>query len=123
VAHDIVELDGEDLLRRLGLAIKRINELESRLTFDTLNAKFVEAMNDIGRHGYSKYGPLPYLRSDHSNPQRVSSEAVADHALTHFLDYLQGVPHDHFKTRGHQLAAVAFNAMMEFQFAGLDGEK
>jgi hypothetical protein len=36
--------------------------------------------------------------------------------------YLNHEPHDHFGTDKHQLAAVAFNAMMEFYFAGLGEE-
>jgi hypothetical protein len=111
-----VKLDAEDLLRRLGLAIKRINELEH----EHLNSKFIEAMNDIGRYGFEKYGPLPRERSAHRDPSRVTSDAIAEHADDHFHAYLRGIPHDHFNTRRHQLAAVAFNAMMEFHFAGLD---
>jgi hypothetical protein len=79
-------------------------------------------MNDIGRYGHEKYGSLPRVRSEHAKPERVTTEEIADHALNHFLAYLSGEPHDHFKTRKHQLAAVAFNAMMEFQFAGLEDE-
>jgi hypothetical protein len=36
--------------------------------------------------------------------------------------HLRGELHDHFGTRRHRLAAVAFNAMMEFYFAGLESE-
>lgn len=44
------------------------------------------------------------------------------HANEHFRMAINGEIHDHFKTRKHQLAAVAFNAMMEFYFAGLETE-
>jgi len=47
---------------------------------------------------------------------------IANHSWNHFAEYLAGLPHDHFHTRKHQLAAVAFNAMMEFYFAGLEDE-
>lgn len=88
-----------------------------------LNARFVEAMNEIGRHGHEKYGQLPRSRASHPSPARVTPVEIANHADGHFRMYLAGTPHDHFGTRRHQLAAVAYNAMMEFHFAGLDAEE
>lgn len=91
--------------------------------------RFLEAMNDIGRYGFEKYGDFSFhvraakgdfSRGDHP---RTTPEAIADHAAEHFNMHLFGVPHDHFGTRRHQLAAVAFNAMMEYYFAGLEGEQ
>jgi hypothetical protein len=90
---------------------------------------FIEAMNDIGRYGHEKYGEFSFhhratvgdnTRGDHP---RTKPEAIAEHARTHFQMHIDGVRHDHFGTRKHQLAAVAFNAMMEYYFAGLDGER
>lgn len=92
------------------------------MAYEFLNAAFIEAMNEIGEHGFVKYGDLPQERSKHRNPERVTRYKNAEHAEEHFFQYLRGTPHDHFKTRRHQLAAVAFNAMMEFQFAGLEDE-
>lgn len=88
-----------------------------------LSAKFLEAMNDLMRYGYEKYGPFPEKREDHVNPARVKNSELAHHAQEHFAEYLFGIPHDHFDTRRHQLAAVAINAMMEFQLAGLETEE
>jgi len=118
-----VGLDAEDLLRRLNLAIKRINELEdAHSSLEFLSTAFLGAMNDIGRYGHEKYGQLPRLRCDHADPARVTSAVIAEHAREHFEEYLYDIPHDHFNTKRHQLAAVAFNAMMEYYFAGLDDE-
>ena len=85
-----------------------------------LNAAFLETMDELGRYGAEKYGPLPKVRSDHRDPTRVSTEALKIHAEDHFDAYQRNIPHDHFNTRRHQLAAVAFNAMMEFYFAELE---
>ena len=96
---------------------------------DFLLPKFLEAMNDIGRYGHEKYGEFSFhhratlgdtSRGDHP---RTTPEAIARHARQHFEMHLARIPHDHFQTRRHQLAAVAFNAMMEFYFAGLEAEK
>lgn len=84
--------------------------------YEFLSEKFLEAMNDIGRYGHEKYGQLTDRREEHAKPPRVTPIENAKHACTHFGDYLCGKLHDHFGTAEHQLAAVAFNAMMEFQF-------
>jgi hypothetical protein len=86
---------------------------------------FLEAMNDIGRYGFEKYAEQSFqsrrLQGDSTrgDMKRTQPQAIADHAREHFSMYLNHTPHDHFGTDKHQLAAVAFNAMMEFYFAGL----
>jgi hypothetical protein len=91
--------------------------------------KFLEAMNEIGRYGHGKYGTASFQHrasvGDYSRgaSPRTTQNALANHAQWHFEDYLNGRVHDHFGTRRHQLAAVAYNAMMEFYFAGLEKEK
>lgn len=96
--------------------------------FNHLVPEFLKAMDDIGRYGAEKYGveSFQHRRSigDRSRGSlaRTEPEAIAEHAAAHFRMHLQALPHDHFHTRRHQLAASAFNAMMEFYFAGLDGE-
>ncbi|MDR3392458.1 MAG: hypothetical protein P4L77_12075 [Sulfuriferula sp.] len=96
-----------------------------RLSVEYLIPEFLAAMNDIGRYGFEKYGPLSFqsrrLKGDASRGdlKRTTSQVIADHAREHFSMYLSHEAHDHFGTDTHQLAAVAFNAMMEFYFAGL----
>ena len=104
------------------------NEPTQSVHCEFLNAKFLEAMNDIGRYGNDKYGKDSFHQraqvGDRSRGTlaRCEPEIIAQHANGHFGGYLCGVKHDHFGTRRHQLAAVAFNAMMEFYFAGLEDE-
>jgi hypothetical protein len=90
--------------------------------FEYLSSAFVKAMNDIGQHGCEKYGDDIARATARKPGARWDSDAVAGHARDHFAAYLQGQTHDHFNTRKHQLAAVAFNAMMEFCFEGLEDE-
>ena len=87
-----------------------------------LNVSFLEAMNELGDYGNQKYGPMPARREDHKDTWRASSCGMMQHARMHFYAYWLGEKHDHFNTRRHQLAAVAFNAMMEFHFAELEHE-
>lgn len=96
--------------------------------FNHLIPEFLQAMDDIGRYGAEKYGVDSFqhrrIEGDRSRGPlaRTKPESIAQHAASHFLMHLEGSLHDHFGTRRHQLAAVAFNAMMEFYFAGLDAE-
>lgn len=86
---------------------------------------FLAAMNDIGRYGHEKYGEqsFQHRRSQGDRTRgalaRCQPQTLADHAQDHFSQYLQHVPHDRFGTDIHQLAATAFNCMMEAYFAGL----
>lgn len=81
---------------------------------------FIDAMNEIGQYGYDKYQENSFqsqaARGVVERIPRQASETIASHAAAHFEEYLDGIKHDHFDTRGHQLAAVAFNAMMEYYF-------
>jgi hypothetical protein len=86
-----------------------------------VDPKFIEAMNDIGRYGYAKYGDIATKIGNRGERHRAYQ--LSEHAEEHFFQYLRGVPHDHFNTRRHQLAAVAYNAMMEFILAGLESER
>jgi len=93
--------------------------------FEFLDSEFLTAMNDIGRYGFEKYGPVSFqsrrLNGDRSRGslKRATSQVIADHAQEHFSQYLSHIAHDKFGDDIHQLAAVAFNAMMEAYFAGL----
>lgn len=98
------------------------------MAYEFLSTKFIEAMEDIGRHGHQKYGEksiqhrLAVGDKSRIEGSRYTPVALAEHAAEHFRMHLRGELHDHFSTRRHQLAAVAFNAMMEFMFAGLESE-
>lgn len=97
--------------------------------YEFLLPAFLEAMNDIGRYGFDKYADNSFqarrLNGDNSRGgmKRCEPSAIANHAREHFSMYLQHIEHDHFKTDIHQLAAVAFNAMMEAYFAGIATEE
>ncbi|MBU6231358.1 hypothetical protein KGP36_01715 [Patescibacteria group bacterium] len=95
--------------------------LESYTEYEFLEPGFLEAMNDIGRYGHEKYGKNSYQRrrelGDRSrSSKRVTKWALFKHGVRHWIAYLLGDKHDHFGTREHNLAAVAFNVMMEYYF-------
>lgn len=98
-------------------------ELERLKVTEFLIPEFLEAMADIGRYGFRKYGDQSFqarrLAGDNSRGplERCKAENVCQHAKDHLNEYRQRTTHDHFGTLGHQLAAAAFNAMMEFYFS------
>lgn len=101
------------------------------INIQCVNASFIETMCDIGRYGLDKYGENSFevraQRGDKSRGEgalglRTSSLGIGQHINNHYYEYLQGVKHDKFGTFKHQLAAAAFNAMMEYHFAGLENE-
>ena len=91
--------------------------------------EFLRAMNDIGQYGFDKHKERSFQAhrlngdQDRGGYDLLSPAALAEHCREHFDAYLRGERHDHFGSRRHQLAAVAFNAMMEFYFAGLESER
>lgn len=103
-------------------------EVPQPANYEFLNGTFLEAMNDIGRYGNEKYGEASFharqKQGDKSRGgmDRNQPQTIAQHAADHFSMYQRGELHDRFFTRKHQLAAVAFNAMMEFYYANLERE-
>lgn len=97
--------------------------------YEFLSRRFLQAMNDIGRYGFEKYGPQSFharrKQGDTSRGSwsRCSTTEIGEHVREHYRQYMAKIPHDKFGTRRHQLAAAAFNAMMEFYFAGLESEE
>ena len=88
--------------------------------------EFLDCMNEIGEYGHAKYGEKSFqFRRSMGDTSRGKMErneklSIGSHIRSHLAAYVHGVPHDHFKTRKHQLAAIAYNAMMEFYFAQND---
>jgi maltooligosyltrehalose synthase len=77
-------------------------------------------MEDIGQLGIEKYGDNSIVqkfgKGDFSRTYRTWTGEILDHIQNHALEYRNGILHDVFKTRVHQLAAIAFNAMIEAQY-------
>lgn len=109
----------------------QVDYSKKQIEVECVNLAFIETMCDIGRYGLEKYGDNSFeasaQRGDRSRGEgalglRTSSLGIGQHINDHYYEYLQGVRHDKFGTFKHQLAAAAFNAMMEYHFAGLESE-
>jgi hypothetical protein len=83
-----------------------------------LDDEFLALMNDIGRYGHEKYGADSYHNTGRKRGlSRQSTKELLAHARQHIADYEAGVVHDHFGDLKHQLAAAAFNLLMEVHFS------
>ena len=83
--------------------------------YDVLYWDFIHAMAEIGHIGAEKYGDLNYQQ-----PGLTREKSPVNHMANHLRHYINKDPYDHSevgnKTKYH-LAAIAFNAMMEYYHA------
>lgn len=107
------------------IAATRFGEIESDLKF--VIPGFIKLMNEIGVYGQEKHGENSFQarleRGLVERTPRLSREHIRHHIVTHAFDYYYRTKHDHFDTLEHQLAAIAFNAMMEYYFLMLEKEQ
>lgn len=92
--------------------------------YEFLDQRFLTLMNDIGRLGYEKMGADSfeanrggYGTKTRRRIPRHRKEEILRHAREHLAAYESGIPHDHFGALDYQLAAAAFNMMLEFYFS------
>ena len=87
--------------------------------FEFLNENFLALMNDIGRLGHEKLGEnaIEFHKDGVRRIPRHQKGSNMLHAYRHITAYEDGIPHDKLGTLEGHLAAVAFNAMLEFYFS------
>jgi Domain of unknown function (DUF5664) len=82
--------------------------------YDILDTLFLEFMAKIASYGAIKYGEFNYQKSRLSR-----GNSPINHIYGHLKEYRDGNPYDHLEvgidSKIH-LAAIAFNAMMEFYY-------
>ena len=93
-----------------------VNELAKRdpiaERYDILDTDFLRIMALIAGYGARKYGERNWQKS-----RLEGDKSPINHILKHLVAYQNGEPYDHpeIATESHiHLAAIAFNAMMEF---------
>lgn len=81
--------------------------------FDALNWEFIRRMADIAGYAAEKYGsPEQYATA-----RLTGEKSPMNHMIEHYKQYMAGEKYDHFDgdPRWH-LAAIAYNASMEFLY-------
>ena len=88
------------------------------MTYEFLDPNFLALMNDIGRIGHEKFGANAFeVNGPQRRIPRHQKAEILRHAHQHLWLYEDGMKHDEFKDLKHQLAAAAFNCMLEFWFS------
>ncbi len=88
--------------------------------YDVLGPDFLHCMAEIGAYGAETYGDFNWHKS------RLDGEkGPVNHMYKHLGQYRRGEVYDHLNgDRKYHLAAIAFNAMMEFWYLeNVDKEK
>jgi hypothetical protein len=80
--------------------------------WDALNWEFIRMLADIASHAEKKYGAA----EQYTNGRLVGEKSPINHIYEHLRMYISRETHDHFKLLKHQLASIAYNAMMEYYY-------
>ncbi len=86
----------------------------SAYRYDVIAASFLEAMASIGAYGAITYGDFNWHKS-----RLEGDKGPINHIYKHLTSYREAMPYDHLevgKDRKFHLAAIAFNAMMEWWY-------
>jgi len=82
--------------------------------YNQLDWEFINAMARIGKYGADKYGEGSWKKKV---KDLISDKSPTNHIAEHLKAYMTGEGHDHFGDNKMNLAAIAYNAMMEFRKA------
>jgi phosphoenolpyruvate synthase/pyruvate phosphate dikinase len=80
--------------------------------FDGLNWNFIKILAEIAHHAESKYG----TPEQYADGRLEEEKSPMNHIGEHYRMYCAREVHDHFGDLDHQLAAIAYNAMMEYYY-------
>jgi len=82
--------------------------------FDILYPQFIRAMARIAAYGAEKYGDFNWHKS-----RLIGEKGPINHLINHLTMYQDGKDYDHLEIGSEKrihLAAIAFNAMMEYWY-------
>jgi hypothetical protein len=78
--------------------------------WDALNWDFLKMLADIAHYAAGKYGSA----EQYAAARLEGEKSPINHIYEHLRQYQAGEPHDHFGDPRYHLAAIAYNASMEF---------
>lgn len=80
--------------------------------YHLLNWDFIKDMARIAAYAHAKYGSV----QQYTDSRLSGDKSPVNHMIEHIRMYQCEEKHDHFGTVEMQLAAVAYNAMMEYYY-------
>lgn len=78
--------------------------------YNKLNWDFIKLLAQIAQYAEGKYGAAEQYRE----AELTGDGSPMNHMAEHMRAYMAGESHDHFGGQEYQLAAIAYNAMMEY---------
>jgi hypothetical protein len=80
--------------------------------YEGLNWDFIKLQAEIAAHAKAKYGQI----EQYADGRLEGEKSPLNHMAEHMRMYMAREEHDKFGTLKHQLAAIAYNASMEFYY-------
>jgi hypothetical protein len=80
--------------------------------YDALNWDFIKLLAQIAHYAAGKYGAA----EQYTGARLTEDKSPINHIYEHLRQYQTGENHDHFGDPAFHLAAIAYNAMMEFYY-------
>lgn len=78
--------------------------------YHRLNWHFIKLLAEIAHYADAKYGQT----EQYTGARLVGEKSPLNHIAEHMRAYMAQEPHDHFTDPAYHLAAIAYNAMMEY---------
>jgi hypothetical protein len=91
---------------------KGVNRVKVNYDYEGLNWDFIKLLAEIAAYARGKYGSIEQYADIY--PQ--GDQSPLNHIAEHMRQYMARELHDKFGDLKHQLAAIAYNAMMEFYY-------
>lgn len=101
--------------------IRIAKRISRPIRYDILDPDFLEDLAKIADYGAKKYGDLNWQLS-----RLTTDKGPVNHMYKHLGSYRKNEPYDHEELgtqRSLHLAAIAFNAMMEYYWAKKEEQK
>lgn len=91
---------------------KGVNREPLKHNFAGLNWEFLRIVAEICPYAAEKYGSV----EQYADIRPEGEQSPVNHIFTHAAKYIANEPHDKFGDLKHHLAAIAYNAMMEYYY-------
>lgn len=117
----ITENKALDTLKALasGTKVSAVKRHSVDFRFDALNWEFIKFLARIAHYAAGKYGSA----EQYADGRLEGEKGPINHIYEHLRQYQAGEPHDHFGDPRAHLAAIAYNAMMEYYYHTKWGHK
>ena len=89
-----------------------VNRVKVNFDYEGLNWDFIKLLAEIAAYARGKYGSI----EQYADVYPKGEQSPLNHIAEHMRQYMARELHDKFGDLKHQLAAIAYNAMMEFYY-------